>query len=853
MRVTAAGLLLLAAVVVSAAQTASTLRPPAVPLVTHDPYFSVWSMSDRLADDRTKHWTGAPHGMVGMARIDGRAYRLMGQSNNPLPEPMRQTALEVTPTRTVYRFEAGGVALALTFMSPLLPEDLEVMSRPVTYLTWEARATDGRTHQVSLYFDCTAELAVNTADQRVTWGRARVGNLRALSVGTQQQPVLEKFGDDVRIDWGQLYLVVPPAPGGTEVIGWNQTVRRSFAETGALPDTDDLQRPRAAKDQLPALATASELGPVGERPVSRHLMLAYDDLFSVEYFNRRLRPYWRRDGAEAADLLKAAERDYASLKDRCEKFDAELMRDLRAAGGEEYARVGALAYRQTLAAHKLAADSDGTPLFFSKENFSNGCIGTVDVIYPSAPFFLLFSPHAGEGVARAGARLRGLGALEVSVRAARPRHLPAGQRAGLRRRRADRREPDAGRGERQHAPARGGAGAGRRQRRLRRRLLAPAPKWAEYLEEKGFDPENQLCTDDFAGHLAHNANLSAQGDPRARRLREARGRLGETAEASEYRREAMRMAARWVKMADDGDHYRLAFDKPGTWSQKYNLVWDRLLGLNLFPPAVARKEMAFYQTKQNKYGLPLDNREAYTKLDWIIWTATLAESGEDFKTFVAPVYHFLNESPSRVPLTDWYWTDDAKQAASRRARSSAASSSSCWPTRPLEEVGRPRRALRLTGKTFETFSPGVTAMRRYASLLATVLAVGMLVPIVAQQPPPSQPPPPDDDDEEVVRITTNLVQVDAVVTDGDGRHVTDLRPEEFEITEEGKRQEVTSFSYVGATAAERTAPAAAPPAEKGGPPAPPRGPAPRARGARSRSWWTTFRSRSITCTSSAAP
>src|SRR5215217_3306453 len=217
-RCAAAGLLLLAAAFVSAAQTAATFRPPAVPLVTHDPYFSVWSLNDRLADDRTKHWTGAPHGMVGMARIDGRAYRLMGQSFNPLPEPMRQTALEVTPTRTVYRFEAGGVALALTFMSPLLPDDLEVMSRPVTYVTWEAKATDGRAHQVSLYFDCTAEPAVNTTDQRVTWTRARVGPLRVLSVGTQQQPVLEKFGDDLRLDWGHLYLAVPPGAAGSEVV-----------------------------------------------------------------------------------------------------------------------------------------------------------------------------------------------------------------------------------------------------------------------------------------------------------------------------------------------------------------------------------------------------------------------------------------------------------------------------------------------------------------------------------------------------------------------------------------------------------------------------------------------------------
>src|SRR5215212_3232293 len=110
-----AALLLLLAAAVSVAQTAAPFRPPAVPLVTHDPYFSVWSMNDRLADDRTKHWTGAPHGMVGMVSIDKRKYRIMGQSHNPLPEPMPQTALEVTPTRTVYRFEADGVELSLPF------------------------------------------------------------------------------------------------------------------------------------------------------------------------------------------------------------------------------------------------------------------------------------------------------------------------------------------------------------------------------------------------------------------------------------------------------------------------------------------------------------------------------------------------------------------------------------------------------------------------------------------------------------------------------------------------------------------------------------------------------------------
>src|SRR5262249_2770450 len=110
-----------------------------------------------------------------------------------------------------------------------------------------------------------------------------------------------------------------------------------------------------------------------------------------------------------------------------------------------------------------------------------------------------------------------------------------------------------------------------------------------------------------------------------------------------------------------GDHFRLAFDKPGTWSQKYNLVWDQILGLNLFPADAKRKEMAFYKTRQNQFGLPLDNRKDYTKLDWTLWTATLTQNRSDFDSLVEPVYRFLEESPTRVPMTDWYDTKTGKK------------------------------------------------------------------------------------------------------------------------------------------------------------------------------------------------
>src|SRR5437660_3113124 len=364
-------------------------RPPAVPLVTHDPYFSVWSMADKLTDDRPRHWTGASNGMAGMARIDEKIYRFMGQWGESA-SPMKQMSLQILPTRSIYEFDAGGIRMALTFTSPLIPQDLDVMSRPATYLTWDVHSVDTQTHQVSLYFDCTSEWVVNASNERVTWGRHKVDDLAVLSFGSQRQPVLEKSGDDLRIDWGYLYLVIPPQGSSSTSISAGRMARASFSATGGLPSTDDLRMPRPAREEMPVLAAVMDLGAVGASPVSRHVILAYDDQFSVEYFNRRLRPYWRRNAMEAGDLLKAAERDYASLSDRCKAFDEELMTDLRKVGGEDYARLAALAFRQTIAAHKLTADFDRSARFFSKENFSNGSIDTVDSHLSFGSIFLAF-------------------------------------------------------------------------------------------------------------------------------------------------------------------------------------------------------------------------------------------------------------------------------------------------------------------------------------------------------------------------------------------------------------------------------------------------------------------------------
>jgi len=392
------------------------------------------------------------------------------------------------------------------------------------------------------------------------------------------------------------------------------------------------------------------------------VILAYDDLYSIEFLGNRLRPYWRRNGAEAADMLRAAASEYEPLTKQCKAFDEEVIADLTASGGKQYAEIGALAYRQCLAAGKLAADAKGMPLCFCKECFSNACISTVDVIYPSSPQLLLFSPilmkaslepvlqYAESGRWKFPFAPHDVGTYPLANGQA----YGGGEQSEINQMPV---EETANMLLMMAALARAEGNA-----EYSVRHWATLEKWADYLKQNGMDPKEQLCTDDFTGHLAHNVNLSMKSILALGAFAELCYTLDKGAEADSYRETARSFAGQCVEKAWEGDHYRLAFDRPGTWSQKYNLVWDGILGLHLFPSDLARREMAFYRKKLQRYGLPLDSRENHTKLDWSLWTATLTGNRKDFEALVRPVHAFLNESPSRVPMTDWYWSETGRIA-----------------------------------------------------------------------------------------------------------------------------------------------------------------------------------------------
>lgn len=639
------------------------LRAPATPLVVHDPYFSIWSTSDRLTDGPTRHWTGAPQELNGIVRIDGKNYRYLGDAEREMPA-LDEIERTITPTRTLVTLQNPQVEIHISFLTPAFPDDMKIMARPVTYLTWDVKSRDGANHDVTLYLDIDGTIATNTPIEPVVWSRARIAGLDLLRVGSEKQPMLEKWGDNVRIDWGYFYVGVPDAQGEATLAAGNRDDRNHFVASGELLNRDDLDQPRMPQSRHPSpplLNLAIPLGQVGKSPVSRHVLLAYDDIYSIEYMHQKLLPYWRTEFPSFAAMLQGAERDYPSLEARAEKYDADLQHDLVQAGGEEYAAIATLAFRQAIAAHKLVEDASGVPFFMPKENFSNGSISTVDVLYPSSPMFLFLNPKLVEAQ------------LEPVARYAQTQHwkfpfaphdlgvypLANGQLYGGGEISEDDQMPVEESGNMILMFA--ALAHAEHDTAFAKRYWPLLTKWAEYLLDKGFDPENQLCTDDFAGHLAHNTNLSIKAIEALAAYAQLAKQMGDDKTASQYEGAAKSMAARWTAMAAEDGHYRLAFDKPNTWSQKYNLVWDDILGLHVFPAEIATREVAFYKTRLNPFGLPLDNRATYTKLDWTVWSATLATNPADFKAIVHPILKFLNQTPDRVPMTDWYDTVSAHQ------------------------------------------------------------------------------------------------------------------------------------------------------------------------------------------------
>lgn len=617
-------------------------RPPALPLITCDPYFSLWCFADRLTDDSTRHWTGRRQSAFGMLKIDGKPYRFLGKTQLETTyytdgPALHQTSVRVTPTSTVVLFSHPLCRFKLTFFTPLLLDRPEVFSRPVTYVSYEITPKE-EGHSFEVWFDVSAELTGDDHGQEIAVslepGHAYLGD-------AEQKP-LTKSGDDLRIDWGYIHLVHP------NVKAYKLRQRLKYFKKSTKMHYPIASGETVPMSALPLLVATSE-------KLCDTFVVAYEDDKSIEYFGKQIDAIYKRYYGDFNTMLTAAVAEYPALVKECAAFDKALLSRMKQVS-PAYAKLGSLAYRQVIAAHKLI-EVDGKLRFLSKECFSNGCIATLDVTYPSSPLFLEYNPELVLGMLRPifDYARSDKWPFDFAPHDCGTYPLCNGQVYGWENGINDKLQmpvEECGNALLMVAAVTKKTGD-RTFAEENRDLLT---RWADYLVKHGYDPKNQLCTDDFAGHLPHNCNLSLKAIV-------ALGAAGELYSEKRYTAAARRMAERWMHEAKRqcGRGYRLAFDKDDTWSLKYNLVWDKLLGLSLFPAAVGEEETKLYREKAERYGTPLDSRASYTKPDWLAFTTLLTSDKSYAEAVYREMERAISETPDRVPFCDYYDAIDARQ------------------------------------------------------------------------------------------------------------------------------------------------------------------------------------------------
>lgn len=583
----------------------------------------------------------------------GGAYTDFGFYRNTSPDDgstltAKQKSCDVMATSTYYTFECGPVELDVVFTAPMLIDNYDLLSSPINYISYQVRSVDGADHSVQLMLTASPRIAQNKSSQPTRTSIVNHNGVTYAKTGTIEQPILAKTGDHICIDWGYLYL---PAINGTVCINSDDAIKAEFLRNGRLP-ASETEISCYHANGTPLMAYLHDFGKI--RQASSYAMIGYDEIYDMEYFHKRYKAYWAHNGnVTIFDMFNRMAGSYASIMNRCRQFDKTIYDDGFNTGGKKYAEVLSGSYRHVIAAHKLFKDEDGKLLFFSKENDSNGCVNTVDLTYPESPLFLVYNPELQKAMmtsildySKSGRWTKPFAAHDLGQY---PR--ANGQVYG-----GDMPLEEAGNMLTliaQCCKLDGNAGYALPYYDILR-------TWADYLSEHGQDPANQLCTDDFAGHWAHNANLSIKAIMGVAGFAEIARLNGDEPTYNKYMDRAKEMAVKWESDAREGSkgdtHYRLAFDRADTWSQKYNMIWDKIWDTNIFPNNAMLTEINYYLKKQNRYGLPLDCRKDYTKSDWIMWTAGMAQDKKTFSKFVDPLYSYIHETQTRVPLSDWYDT-----------------------------------------------------------------------------------------------------------------------------------------------------------------------------------------------------
>lgn len=638
---------------------------PSYPLWIIDPTFSVWSKTNTLNGGDTVFWTGIPHRAYGLVRYNGKTYCFMGRRDDA--DTLNQTDVEISAFGTRYTFECDEFTLVAEFVSPRIPTDLDIMSCPICYSLCEVSPKNGRLPvDFSIAIALSEDFCYNGERAPVTGGVLPLNECEAAFITRQRNLVLSNTSDTDAPEHGSTYIT------GEESFFITETAFNRYIQCGLA------EYSRVENEQSFIVGI--------NKTAKSYFVTAFDDFVSIFYFGEWLKGCFFRGGKTIVDAIRFAYESRKDILNKCVRFDSKLKIDCDEIG-KDYYILACAALRQSVGAHKLVENKKGELLFLSKECNSNGCIGTVDISYPSMPLFLLYNPEL------VNAMMTGIyefARMEVWTYDFAPHDLGVypwcvGQVYGVN-------ESDDKYGCKENfvwrfpqtvqmlyiRPAKSNVYSTERQMPVEECgnmliMTAAALKagasdgtarknfdlleaWVEYLEKFGLKPESQLCTDDFAGHLANNVNLAIKALVGIEAFSVICKFLDKKDLCDEYVEKARVFASELKKLVGNGV-MPLAYGCDRTYSLKYNILFDKLFGFELIGQTVCEKEVDHYIEKSNRFGVPLDTRKDYSKTDWILWCAALTDDKEKCEKLYSPISRFLAESPSREPFIDWYGTE----------------------------------------------------------------------------------------------------------------------------------------------------------------------------------------------------
>ncbi|KID76102.1 Glutaminase A [Metarhizium brunneum] len=629
-------------------------RPPAVPLAVRNPYLNVWLNGQEngphaiLPGQWPKFWATGIQGWQGFVKVDGEVYNWMGGA--PGAPNVDQLSLEYTSTRSIFNMSvADKVDMRVEFLSPVYPDDLRRQSVPFSYINVAVKSRDGKSHRVQVYSDVSGEWASGDTGAVVEWDTSSNYGVRSHRFWKQKETVFQEDGENAA--WGTWYWSTGDQSGVSYKIGSDVDVRGQFLQEGSLDNrVDNLFR--AVNDRWPVFALSRDLGTVKGGWAETVFTIGVAQRDSIQWVGEAADPQsvpslWASYFQEN-DLVPFFYHDYDNATHAANRLDLRIQRDSVAAAGQDYATITTLSLRQTFGALAYTGTPDN-PLIFLKEISSNSDIQTVDVIFPAFPILLYLNPNLLKYL---------LEPLLLNDRY----HYPN-----------DFAQHDLGRfpralgyadGNDEHMPLEECGNmiimmlAYSQMKHDDEYLSANwdlLVKWAQYMIDDAKIPASQLSTDDFAGHLANQTNLAIKGIIALQAMSEVATRAGFEDESSKYSTLAKEYLEFWTEHGVNAEagHSMLQYDNKDSYGLLYNIYPDKLLGLDFIPQEIYDMQSDFYLKTQKEYGVILDTRNVWTKVDWELFAAAVAKP-ETQNMFISKIARWINETPTWRAFTDLY-------------------------------------------------------------------------------------------------------------------------------------------------------------------------------------------------------